>query len=195
MRYLLLLCFFLFSGLSYGFIPSENTSTIIPIAKEGTKSEKELKKQQRIERKADKKQNRQLKKQTQKLKWQLLKKAFKAQRANKKLDKKNEKAKKGEKPIYWASWASALFGLTAFGLIVLNEATFLLSIGLYLLSVSFGIIALVLAVIALQFLKKKAKEGNENYNKTFSKILAIVGGIAGFITLFFFIALLYAFGI
>jgi cation transport ATPase len=192
MRYLLLLCFLFFSGFSYAILPSESTDTSLPTAEEEIKSKKEINKQQKIEKKADKKEKRQLKKQTQKLKWQLLKNAFKTHKTNKKL---NEKDRKGGKPIYWASWISALFGLSAFGLIVLNEATLLLSIGLYLLSISFGIVALILAVIALQFFKKKAKEGNDNYNRTISKILAVLGGLAGFITLFFFIALLIAFGV
>ncbi len=194
MRYLLLLCFLFFSGFSYAILPSESTDTSIPTAKEETKSKKEIKKQQKIDRKADKKEKRQLKKQTQKLKWQLLKNAFKAQKANKKLNTQNKKDKKDRKPVYKASRLSALFGILGnifFGIAVGISGIFFIGA---LLAAPFGITALIFAVKSLRFISANPKEENDSYNRTWSIILTIVGMYFAIpITSIFIISLLMPF--
>lgn len=185
MRYLILLCFLFFFSASHAFVPTSSIEKGNGVVKEENNSAKINQK-----KKIDKKNKKQLKKQTQKLKWQLLKNALKANKSTKKIDKQH---KKDAKPIYWASWLSALLGVIAYVLFGIGIG---LS-GLYflgaLISIPFGIAALVLAIKSIRFMIRNPKSENDTYNKTLSIICTIIGMYFGIFFLYFLIVSLATF--
>lgn len=198
MRYLILFCFLFFFGSSYAIIPNSSTEENNVVLKEENNST--TTKQQKI---INRKNKRQLKKQTQKLKWQVLKNALKfnklinksAKKSIKKSTKKFDKhIKKDKKPIYWASWLSALLGTLATGIILLTDGILFFP-ALFLLSVILGIGALITTIVAWNFIVKNAKTENKPYNETFSILFTIIGGGIGIAFLLIFISLLIVFSL
>ncbi len=184
MRYFILLyCLFL-SSFSHAIIPAEsiNNASHLVIKEEMT-SKKEIKRQL----KTAKKKRNQLKSQTQKLKWQLFKNSLKDKKLSKKSKKLNQK---DTKPIYWASWLSALSGITGYALfgigIRLSGVYFLGA----LLAIPFGLAAFVLAIKSIRFMKKNPKGENNTYNRTGSIIFTVLGMYIGITFLFLTLLLL-----
>lgn len=195
MRYLILLfLFFTYWGTSYevlsaekllikknevGFVSSTQNSSLIL-----------LNPSKKPQKRVDRKKSKQLKKQTQTLKWQLLKNALKAQKTNKKLDKQN---KKDKKPVYWASWLSALSGIIAYALSgISNGGAYF---GAFILAMPLGIVALVLAIKSLRFIKRNPKKENNSYNRTWSIIFTVIGMYIGvsFLIALMFLLLFFSF--
>ncbi len=164
----------------------KSSSSVIP-KKSIEQAKQKTKKESREEKKEQKKISKQQRKEFKKTLWKTIKE-------QQKINKENRKngTKEPRKKIHWAAYVAFFGALLALGIFVAAIAigsmyaifSYLLPFALLLLPVSIisGIIGVSVAM----------NDNNEKFDKTYTLVLALVGGLLSFLTLLFIIMLILA---